>query len=140
MAWLAQAAPYLQAGGTLLSASSTLSGARSDARQMRTMAGQERAGSQRAASEERRRAALLESRARAVAAKSGAGVSDPTVVNLMADLEAEGEYRALTRMYEGETAAKSLELEASTRKKAAKGQAISTLLSGAATFASKYGS
>jgi hypothetical protein len=57
----------------------------------------------------------------------------------MADLSAEGEYRALTRMYEGETAAQSLELEATERRHAARGKSISTILSGAATFASKYG-
>lgn len=141
MAFLAKSAPYLEAGSTLLSASSIQRGASSDARQLRRMAGQERATSQRAGIEERRRAALLESRARAVAAGSGAGVSDPTVVKLMADIEAEGEYRALNRQYEGETAASSLEAEATQRKKNAGGQVISTLLSGGArTFASKYGS
>jgi hypothetical protein len=139
MAFLGKAAPWLQAAGTVLSVASNERGARADARQLRAMAGQERATSQRAAAEERRRARLLESRARAVAAKSGAGVSDPSVLNLMADLSAEGEYRALTRMYEGETGAQSLETEATQRRKAARGQSISTLLSGVATFASKYG-
>lgn len=138
MAWLAAAAPYLQAAGTVLSVGSNERGAKIDARRLRRLAGDERATSQLAAAEERRRARLLESRARAVAAKSGAGASDPSVLNLMADLSAEGEYRALARMYEGETGAQSLELEAKERRRAARGQSISTILSGAATFASKY--
>lgn len=139
MAWLAAYAPWLQAAGTVLSVASSERGASSDARQLRRLAGQDRATSQRAANEERRRARLLESRARAVAAKSGAGVSDPTVINLMADLSAEGEYRALTRMYEGETGAQSLETYATQRKRATRGQSIATVLSSASTFASKYG-
>lgn len=138
MAWLAAAAHYMQAAGTILSVVSNERGAKSDARRLRRMAGDERATSQRAASEERRRARLVESRARAVAANSGAGASDPSVLNLMADLSAEGEYRALTRMYEGETSAQSLEMEARERRRAARGQSISTILGGAASFASKY--
>lgn len=138
MAWLAAAAPYVKMASTLLSAASIQNGASSDAAQLRRMAGSERATAQRASIEERKRVRLLESRARAVAASSGAGASDPTVLNVMADLEAEGEYRALTRLYEGETAAGSLELEAKERKRAARGKAISTILDGASTFASKY--
>lgn len=138
MAFLAAAAPWLQAAGTIMSVVSNERGASSDARQLRTQAGQTRATSQRAANEERRRGRLLESRARALAAKSGAGVTDPTVIKLMDELSAEGEYRALTRMYEGETEAQSMELEARERKRASRGKSISTLLSGASTFASKY--
>lgn len=139
MAWLAAAAPYLQAGGSVLSVLSNEQGASSNARQFRYQAGQTRATSQRAAAEERRRARLLDSRARAVAAKSGAGVSDPTVVNLRGDISAEGEYRALTRMYEGETEAGSMEAQAGEVKRAARGKSIATILDAASTFASKYG-
>lgn len=139
MANLAKAAPFLQAGGTLLSVLSNEKGARIEAGRLKRLAGSERATSQRAAIEERRQARLMQSRARAVAASSGAGVDDPTVLNIMSDLEAEGEYRALTRMYEGETAAQSLDLEGKERRRAARGQSIATVLSGAATFASKYG-
>lgn len=139
MAWLKTAAPYLDVGSSLLSVLSNERGAAVDSRRLDALAGNERATSQRAAAEERRRARLMESRARAVAASSGAGASDPSVTNLMADLSAEGEYRALTRMYEGETAAQSLELEGRERKRDTRGKSISTILSGAATFASKYG-
>lgn len=139
MAWLATYAPYLQAAGTVLSVASNERGAASDSRQLNRLAGQERATSQRAASDERRRARLLESRARAIGAKSGAAASDPTVLNLMADLSAEGEYRALSRLYEGDTGASSLEQEGIQRQRTTRGNSISTILTGAATFASKYG-
>lgn len=140
MAWLATAAPYLKLAGAGLSVLSNESGARSDASQLRSMAGQDRASSQRAAFEERRRAKLAESRVRAVAAASGAGATDPTVLNIMGDLSAEGEYRALTRMYEGETEAQSKEYQAKQIKRATRGQSISTVLnSGASFFATKYG-
>lgn len=135
MAFLAAAAPYLKVAATVMSVASNERGASTDARRLRGMAGQERATAQRAAIEERRRAGLLESRARAVAAKSGGGVSDPSVIDLIGDISAEGEYRALTRMYEGETAAQSLELEAKERKRLARAKSISTILSGASTFA-----
>lgn len=140
MAFLAAAAPYTKGAATVLSVLSNERAAKSDAKQLRYQAGQTRASSQRAAAEERRRARLLDSRARAVAAKSGAGVSDPTVVNLRGDIEARGEYNALSRMYEGETEAGSLELEAVERRRAARGRSIATVLDSAGSiFAEKYG-
>jgi hypothetical protein len=138
MAWLAAAAPYMQGAGTVLSVLSNERGAKSDAKQLRYAAGQTRASSQRAAAEERRRARLLDSRARAVAAKSGGGVGDPSVMNLRADIAAQGEYRALSRLYEGETEAGSLEVEAHERRRATRGRSIATILDAASTFASKY--
>jgi len=50
----------------------------------------------------------MESRAIAVAAASGAGVDDPTIVNLIGDLNAEGEYRVMSRLYVGEDEAEGL--------------------------------
>lgn len=47
----------------------------------------------------------MESRALSVAATSGAGIDDPTVVNLIGDLNAEGEYRVMSRMWVGEVEA-----------------------------------
>lgn len=137
---LVAAAPFLFGAGTLLTAQAGERAASIENQRLRRLAGSERATSQRAAIEERRRADIVQSRARAVSAASGAGATDPTVLKIMDDLSAEGEYRALTRTYEGETAAQSLELEGAERKRAARGRSISTLLSGASMFASKYGS
>lgn len=58
--------------------------------------------------EEQRLKEQMESRALAVAAASGAGVDDPTMVNLIGDLNAEGEYRIMARLWVGEDEAEGL--------------------------------
>lgn len=77
-------------------------------------AGQAIAISQRAAAEQRRQGEHLASRALAVAAASGAGVSDPTMVNILANVRGEANYRAAVALYEGESMARNLRLEAAT--------------------------
>ena len=67
---------------------------------------------QRQAAEERRKGRLSASRALAVAAASGAGVSDPTIVNLLARNEGEATYRANIAMYEAEARSRTLRLDA----------------------------
>lgn len=64
------------------------------------------------AREERRQAELVASRALAVAAASGAGVTDPTVVNIIARTKGEGAYRANVALYEGAARARQLRLDA----------------------------
>lgn len=112
--------------GTGLSAISSITGARAQeaqaksqqnmlnykAEQARVQAGQQRAASQRTAAEQRRRAAIVSSNARAAAATSGGSVSDPTVQNIIGNIEGEGEYRALTSLYQGEDAARGMETQA----------------------------
>jgi len=68
--------------------------------------------SQRQAMEEHRQATLVASRALAVAAASGAGVSDPTMVRILANARGEGAYRASVALYEGEAKARTLRLDA----------------------------
>ncbi len=72
-------------------------------------AGQERAVAQREAIETRRQSRLLQSDGLATAAASGAGALDPGVVDLLGDIEAEGEYRALIALQQGEEKALGLE-------------------------------
>lgn len=68
--------------------------------------------SQRQAIEERRQADLEASRSLAVAAASGGGVSDPTIVRLLARTQGEGVYRANVALYEGEARARQLRFDA----------------------------
>ena len=128
-----------------------------EARQADYLAGQSKAVSQRSAFEERRMAALLASRTLAVAAGSGAGASDANVVTTLNAIYMEGAYRSQLALYEGEERARSYEVAAQSRRlsgksaasaalsegaSAAKASSInqtSTLLSGASSFASKYG-
>lgn len=118
--------PIIQAAGTALTIAGTIQQGRaaraageaeaiaagSRATALRQQAGQERAISQRGAIEERRRGEFVTSRAQALAAASGAGALDPTIVGILGDLETETEFRALTALYEGEQAARGLEFGA----------------------------
>ena len=75
-------------------------------------AGQERAVSQRAAIEQRRQGGFVESRVQAIAAASGAGALDPTIVGILGDIGIETDLRAETALFEGEEAARGLEFGA----------------------------
>jgi hypothetical protein len=124
----------LQAGGSIFGGIAANKAAKAEAGQLKTQAGLERATSQREAMEERRQARLLNSRALAVAAASGGAVDDPSVVNLMADIDAEGEYRALTQLYEGETEARGLEAQAKARRKEGRNAKIAGFINAGASL------
>ena len=179
MAGFAAAAPYISGamsiGGSLLSAKgqrdsgkaavkqseetakNEMVAAEFEARQADYLAGQVKAVSQREAFEQRKGAALLASRALAVAAGSGAGSSDPTVVDIIGNIYAEGAYRSALALYEGEEQARSLGVTATARRlsgksgasaalgtgksisKASNTNMFSTLLSGGSSFLDNYG-
>lgn len=142
-----------QFAGTLLSAFGSIregkeakKAADTEAARLRRQAGQTRASAQREALESRRMSRYAQSRAQALAAAGGGGASDPTVQNILADLAGEGEYGALTALFEGEERALGMEDTATAvqregRAKRTSGylQAAGTLLSGGSSFASKYG-
>lgn len=83
-----------------------------EAAQLAQTAGQERAAAQQKAIEQRRQARLAQSRNQAVAAASGGGATDPTVLALDSSLAGEGELNALTELYQGEAKARGLEGQA----------------------------
>jgi hypothetical protein len=68
--------------------------------------------SQREAKEAQRLGDIEASRALAVAAASGGGVSDPTIVRVLANVKGESAYRANVALYEGEARARQLRLDA----------------------------
>ena len=125
--------------------------------QLKQMAGQERATSQRQALEQWREGRLAQSRAIARAAASGAGASDPTVMKIIGDLAAEGDYNARAALFTGEETARGLEDKAAaalwqgktdaagyrTYAKAASRygymDAAGHLLTGMSSFYEKYG-
>ena len=123
------------------------------ANQYTQQAGQEIAVAQRQAIEVRRQSQLLQSRALAVAAASGAGASDPTIIQLISQVSGEGAYRAAVALYDGEEKARQLRMKAdASRYEAAsavasgeaqssayKLSAASSLLQGAGTLYTRYG-
>ena len=146
LAPLAAVGALVSAGGTILGAKSEAKGLRREAAQLEVNAGQERASSQRQAMDERRQGRLASSRALAIAAASGGGADDPTIVNAMADLEGESEHRALTALYEGNVAGDDLERQAKVRRREAKSvktqsyfKAGATILGAGASLADRYG-
>jgi hypothetical protein len=91
----------------------------------------ERAMSQRAALEERRQARLAQS---ALQARAGGG--GPDIDRLDADIEADGEYRALSALFSGDTAANSSTFAAQTRRAAGRDAASASRLGQAASLLS----
>lgn len=142
---LALASTIFQSAGLLGQGFAAKSAGDYQAAQLEQRAGQMRASGQHDASEQRRRARLVQS---ALQARAGGGGLDPTVVQLSKDIAAEGEYRALTSLYEAEDAARGDEMAAAgarmqgRRSRVAGGiNAVSTLFSPTAlTLYSKYGS
>lgn len=137
----------VQAAGTIAQGNAANAQAKYEAKQLEQRAGQERAAAQREAIEKRRRSTLIQSRQQALAAASGAGATDPTVVDLIADTEAEGEYQALGQLFLGEERARGAEGQAAARrmegrlaKRASRFGALSTIASGVGgTLLQKYG-
>lgn len=104
-----------QAQASIAEGKAARSVAEFEARQLNRQAGQERATSQLAAIEERRKGKLARSRALALAAASGGGTGG-SVSDILSDLTAEGDFNAEGALYEGEEAAKGLEAQAKVTK------------------------
>lgn len=123
MTVLAPAIPYLLAGATIMqtvggfqqASAAKQAGVDADnaaqfkARQMKVKAGQERASAQRAALEKDRQTKIIASNFKGQAAGMGASATDPSLVDNLADILTEGQYRSDTEIYQGEDAATSLE-------------------------------
>lgn len=123
LGWLSMAGTFLQAWGVLSGGrSARIAGERAKvAAEFQALQEEEQAGisialAQRSAAEERRQAGMQASRALAVAAASGGGVSDPTIVRLIAATRGEGVYRANVDLYEGEARARELRLQAAATR------------------------
>lgn len=142
LGWLSAASTFLEAWGVLSGGrAQRLAGQRAKvAAEFEAIQAEEQAGialalAQRRAAEERRQAGMDASRALAVAAASGGGVSDPTIVRLIANTRGEGVYRANVAMYEGEAQARKLRLEAAASRVAgAEALAEGTRRQGAALY------
>jgi hypothetical protein len=106
---------------------------------MDQQAGQARASAQRQALDERHNADLAGSRAQAAAAASGAGATDPTVVNIQGDIAKEGEYRYGMALYNGEEYARGLEGQANAKRASAKAAQFAGYMNAASTVLSAGG-
>jgi hypothetical protein len=102
--------------GSILQGFQERSAANVEADDLNSSAKEQLASGQRGYAVAQRQTQLVQSRAKALAAGSGAGASDPTVQNIQADIGREGEYDALTQLYNGESASRALRYQASMTK------------------------
>ena len=124
--------------------------ARSDefsAEQLERNANEAEAASQRVAEEDRRKAEVLKSRARAAAAMATGSASDVGTLDLISKIDAAGEYNALSALYAGKQAGGGLRTMATSSRYGAKSartagniSALSTIMSGAASAYPRFGS
>lgn len=77
-----------------------------EAEQHKRQAAEERAASQREAIEKRHEGALAMSRQLAIAGASGAGVVNPSILDIYGETAQKGEYNAQTALYGGESRAR----------------------------------
>jgi len=96
--------------------------------------------------ENKRTKERFESRAVALAAFQGGGVDDPSVQKVIGDLNAEGEYRILSRLYVGMSEAAGLEFQEEQARRQGEfaleqgyANAASTVLSSYGNFGSMWG-
>lgn len=89
---------------------------RQQATEVEAQAGQERAAAQLAAIDQIRQGRLIKSRAQAVAAASGAGALDPTIIDNLGQLDTEIDIRAQSAMFEGYSKGAVLDLNADSLK------------------------
>lgn len=116
-----------------------------EANQMQEQALEERGAAQRDSIEQKRQAKLVESRALAISAAGGSagGVTD---INIAGDIKAEGKYRSMSALFEGEERARGLETGAAVRRyegrearRAGNIAAIGSVLDAGGSLFSKYG-
>lgn len=107
---------------------------------------QREAAGQAAGFEEERQAQLAASRALAVAGASGRSPATGSAARVIADVSAEGAYRAALQVYEAEEEARVMRLtgrmEAAALRSSAKGDLIGSgadLLAGAGSMYARYG-
>jgi hypothetical protein len=124
----------LAAAGTIYSGVRAHHTAKWEAKQMKAKGDEEQAIAQREATRRRAEKDRLLSRVRAVAGASGGGVGDPTVTQIMANIEQEGEYNALAEMYRGTSSRSTLRAEAAVRKSEGKGAMIGSFLDAGSTI------
>lgn len=103
--------------------------------------------------EQQRQGRIAASRALALAAASGGGASDPTVMNIIANLSGQATYQAMSALYEGQERARLMEKQAvmteyggtlqeasaKSQAKATRFGALSTAASDAISMYQKYG-
>lgn len=119
MAWAAAAAGVISTVGNIQAGNAAKRQGLQQQQELQYEAAQDRvnavqaiASSQRTAEEQRRQGDLVQSRAIALAAASGGGVTDPSVVSLLSRNAGETAYRSAVALYQGDDQARTLNARA----------------------------
>jgi hypothetical protein len=104
--------------------------AKNEQQQLNRMSAEEKAVASRDAQAKSKETSLLLSRQQAVAAASGAGATDPTVLELAGDLAKEGNVQSRELMRQGLEKGQMLEYRGTVGRQMAKSQAKMTRLAG----------
>lgn len=102
-------------------------------------AGQSVASGIQGAIQDRRRATYVASNARARTAAGGLATTGTSAVANVGQIRGEGEYRALTSLYQGEDRANELDFRAEQMRTEGSNAVTAGWISGATSFYSKYG-
>jgi len=124
----------LQFTGTIQQGNAIQRASQYQADQLRQNGGQAQAAAQRTAADVDRQTQMVVSRALAVAAASGGGASDPTVVNLIAQNTAEGAYRKAVALYGGDETNRVNQMQADAREYEGKSARVAGYVSGASNL------
>lgn len=111
-----------------------------EAAQLEQQAGQEIAVSHRTVFEEGRQGKLVQSRALALAAASGASASDPTIIKIVAGIASESTYRQNVALYQGEEKARQLRLAAAADRESGEIGAAGSIAQGRSIVTQAAGS
>lgn len=136
--WAAANAPVIGAG--LSAAGSIYSGVRAnqnaklESQMLKKKGDDEFSIAARQARMKGREGTLALSRARAVAAASGAGTGDDTVTNIMADITAKRDTNVLTDLYRGDQSRADLYSEANVRRQEGRDALVGSFLDAGASI------
>ncbi|MGA0595602.1 hypothetical protein [Enterovirga sp. CN4-39] len=134
----------LQAGAARDQAEAAARAQEMEAAALEREAAEKQAAAQRQAITEGRKTDLVLSRTQALAAASGGGATDPTVLDIMGDAAGQGAYNSAAAIYEGAAQARGLEeraelsrFRARESRRAAGPAAAAAILSGITGMADK---
>jgi hypothetical protein len=136
----------ISAGGKIAAGYSQKNALDTGAAQLEQQAGQSVASGIQGAIQDRRRATYVASNARATTAAAGLTTTGTSAIANVGAIRGEGEYRALTSLYQGYDRASELDerasgmrTEGSNAVKSGWISGISSVLSGGSSFYDKYG-
>jgi hypothetical protein len=127
-------AAAIGAAGSIASGIAQKNAADYQAEQQEAQGKEEFAASQRDADAKRREARIVQSRQQAVAAASGAGAGDPTIIRLMTQTAGQGEYNAQTALYTGEQRKRGLFDAAKATRLSGRASLLGSFIEGAGTL------